>query len=172
MATRKTTKKTTRKTTRKATPKPKDGAERVKQSANRIWLAGLGAFATAEEEGGKLFKSLVEKGKEFEQEGRDQLDKVRERVEELAESARERVGTATEDVRDRAGEAWDKVESSWEDRMGRAMHKLGVPTRDEIARLTRRIEDLTKLVEKQAKATTTRTRKAATPRRRSGRAAS
>lgn len=170
MATRKTTKKaTTRKTTAR---KPKDGAERVKQSANRIWLAGLGAFAAAEEEGGKLFKNLVEKGKEFEKDGREQLDKVRERVEELAENAKERLGSATGDVRDRAGEAWEKVESNWEDRMAKAMHKLGVPTRDEISRLTRRIEDLTKLVEKQAKATSTRTRKAASPRRRSGTAAS
>jgi len=160
----------TRKTTQGRTTR-KAGAgktgERVKDSANKIWLAGLGAFAMAEEEGGKLFKNLVAKGKDFEEVGREQLTKAREKVEELAESAKEKLESATGEVRGKAGEAWEKVEEGWDDRMSRAMHRLGVPTRDEISRLTRRIEDLTQLVQQQAKTHRTRAHKAATPRRRS-----
>jgi len=149
-----TTKRTTRKTTarrpaRKAAPR--NGA-RMKDSANKIWLAGLGAFALAEEEGSKLFKSLVKKGAAFEEVGREQLDKARDRVGELAGSARERLDSATEDVRERAGEAWGKVEHRWDKGVGTTLQRLGVPTRSEIARLTHRIEDLTELVEKQTAA--------------------
>jgi poly(hydroxyalkanoate) granule-associated protein len=38
----------------------------IRESANRIWLAGLGAFAKTQEEGEKLFQSLVEEGEKIE----------------------------------------------------------------------------------------------------------
>ena len=34
----------------------------VKESAQQIWLAGLGAFAKAQQEGGKVFETLVKDG--------------------------------------------------------------------------------------------------------------
>ena len=34
----------------------------VKDSAQQIWLAGLGAFSKAQEEGGKVFEALVKEG--------------------------------------------------------------------------------------------------------------
>ena len=34
----------------------------VKDNAQHIWLAGLGALATAGEEGSRVFEDLVEKG--------------------------------------------------------------------------------------------------------------
>jgi len=163
MATKKATRKTTtRKTTRKAAPKA--AGEKMRDSANKIWLAGLGAFALAEEEGSKLFKTLVDKGEEFEEVGREQLGKARDKVEELAETAREKLDAATEEVRDRAGDAWGKVGHRWDSRVGATLQKLGVPTRGEIARLTRRIEELTELVEKQTAARRPRTRKATSAR--------
>jgi poly(hydroxyalkanoate) granule-associated protein len=151
---------TTRKTTRKAAPKRSDKpVDALKGSAQKIWHAGLGAFALAEEEGGKLFQSLVRKGKEFEQTGREQIEKAREQVEKLAETAKEKLDEATVDVRDRAGETWNRVEKRWDERTAKTLQRLGVPSRDEIARLTRRIEHLTELVEK--KAAPRRTRKPA-----------
>jgi poly(hydroxyalkanoate) granule-associated protein len=155
------TKKTTRKTpARKPRAKKKENpAEIVKDSANKIWLAGLGAFALAEEEGGKLFQNLVSKGKEFEDVGREQFDKARDKVESLADAAREKLDEATGEVRDRAGDTWERVEKQFDDRTARTLQKLGVPTRAEIARLTRRIEHLTELVEKKATTRRPATRK-------------
>ena len=34
----------------------------VKESAQQIWLAGMGAFSKAQEEGTKVFESLVKEG--------------------------------------------------------------------------------------------------------------
>ncbi|HEX6829199.1 MAG TPA: phasin family protein, partial [Burkholderiales bacterium] len=34
----------------------------VKESGHEIWLAGLGAFSKAQEEGGKVFEALVKEG--------------------------------------------------------------------------------------------------------------
>jgi len=153
MATRKTTKTTGR-------PRAKKGArpaDRMKDSANKIWLAGLGAFAMAEEEGGKVFRGLVEKGKEFEKVGREQLDRARDRVGDFAKEARERFEEVADEAKDRAGETWGKVEKHWDERTSKTLKRLGVPTRDEIARLTRRIEELTALVEEKAASARKRT---------------
>ncbi|KAB2962981.1 MAG: phasin family protein [Thermoanaerobaculia bacterium] len=124
--------------------------ERVKASANKIWLAGLGAFAVAEQEGGKMFKNLVKKGESYEEMGRERFEQVRERVESFAEAARDKAGEVAGKVEKGAGEAWDKVGGGVDDAVMSALHKVGVPTRTEITRLTRRIEELTALVEKKA----------------------
>jgi len=141
---------TTRKTSSKSTHRAPDAGRRLSQSANKIWLAGLGAFALAEEEGGKLFKSLVHKGEKFEEVGKEKLDQARATVEALAMATRHKLESATEEVRDRAGDAFGKVEDQIDSRVAHTLQALGVPTRGEIARLTRRIEELTELVEQKA----------------------
>ena len=147
MATRKATRKTTRKTTRRKKSAP-DLQAKVAQSANRIWLAGLGAFALAEEEGGKMFRSLIKKGAEYEEKGKDQLERIREQVESLAGLARNKATQVAGKVEKGAGKAWGRVGDNVDDAVGAALSKVGVPTKDEINKLTRRIEDLTQLVEK------------------------
>jgi poly(hydroxyalkanoate) granule-associated protein len=149
------------KTTRKSARRParKAATKQVKDTANKVWLAGLGAVAMAEEEGGKLFKGLVGKGKELEATGREKLEQAQKTVETLAGAAKEKVETATTDVRGRASELLGKLEDEWDDRMARTLKRFGVPTRDEISRLTRRIEELTRLVEKKS-ATARRPRRA------------
>ncbi len=134
-------------TTKKQTDK--DFKEEIKANAEKVWMAGLGALATAEEEGGKLFRGLVKKGESFEKKGLAQLDKLKSKVEDVAETAR-----------DRAEEAWGKAEDKVEgvqdrldDRVAGVLRKIGVPSKNEIATLTRRVEELTLLVEKKLKPT-------------------
>lgn len=105
----------------------------LKESAHEIWLAGLGAFALAGEEGGKLFKQLVRRG-----EGMEKMNKAR--ISKLV--------TRAEDMRGDARTAVAKLTTPIEAGMTNAMHRLGVPTRKEIATLTKRVEELTKVVAK------------------------
>ena len=108
----------------------------LKDSAQKIWLAGLGALSVAEEEGGKLFRTLVEKGEEFEVRGKREAKRVRTRVDDGVESARETVS-----------DVWDKVEAEFDERLRGGRSRLGVPSKGEIETLTRRVEVLTRSIE-------------------------
>jgi poly(hydroxyalkanoate) granule-associated protein len=117
----------------------------LKESAHDIWLAGLGAFALAGEEGGRLFKSLVKKGEGLEKVNKTRINKLAGRVEGLRGDARSAVAA---------------VRTPIEAGMTNAMHRLGVPTRKEIATLTKRVEELTRVVAKSRGKTVKRTRAA------------
>jgi poly(hydroxyalkanoate) granule-associated protein len=136
--------------------------DELKANASKVWLAGLGALATAEVEGGKLFRGLVKKGEQYEKKGKVQIDRIREQVETLAGMAKNRAGAFAAEAKERAGDAWSKVEETveekagaveevWDDKVHGVLRKVGVPSRNEIAALTRRVEELTRLVEKKAK---------------------
>ncbi len=122
----------------------KDFQAELRDNAHKIWLAGLGALQAAEEEGSKLFKNLVERGQTFEGRGRERMDDVRERY----DNVKDQVGNVAEEARDRAGSTWEKVETKLDDAVASALGRLGVPSRDEIATLTLRVEELTAVVEK------------------------
>jgi len=122
----------------------------LKESVNKVWLAGLGALAAAEEEGSKLFKSLVEKGEAYQKRGEERFDDVKQRVED-----------ATDKAKERANSAFDKVEEKIDDVVAAALRRAGVPSRDEIATLTKRVEELTAVVDKLKPAKTTTKKPAA-----------
>ena len=113
----------------------------ITESAQQIWLAGMGAFNRAQAEGGKLFESLVRDGLSLEQTARKftgaRADMVRDAVEGSVGHARER-----------AADTWDKLEKVFEDRVQRALVKLGVPGRDDLNALTHRVERLTEELRK------------------------
>ena len=104
----------------------------IRESANQIWLAGLGAFAKAQSEGNKVFEALVAEGQRIQEETKSAAD---ERIVEVKERA---VGT------------WDKLEQVFEDRVARALHSLNVPSRKDIETLSKRVAELTAATEKLA----------------------
>lgn len=110
----------------------KPGDEGIWESTSRIWLAGLAAFSRAQEEGGKLFDTLVQEGEEIQQRSRERLDA----------SVNTLVG--------RANHTWGQLGQVFEDQIAQTLDRLGVPTRQDIDELSQRIEDLqTKLDEQQ-----------------------
>jgi poly(hydroxyalkanoate) granule-associated protein len=117
-----------------------DQAERLSktlsESAQQIWLAGVGAFGRAQAEGTKLFEALVKEGLSLEQTARKFAGGRADEVRGVVES---RVGQA----RERAADTWDRLEKVFEDRVQRALVKLGVPGREDLAELSRRVEGLT-----------------------------
>ncbi|UNK49676.1 phasin family protein [Lysobacter sp. S4-A87] len=108
----------------------------LSESAQQIWLAGVGAFSRAQAEGTKLFDALIKEGMTLEQTARKfaggQADVVRDAVES-------KVGQA----RDRAADTWDRLEKVFEERVNRALIKLGVPGRDDLTELSRKVDALT-----------------------------
>lgn len=113
----------------------------VMDSAQQIWLAGLGAFVKGQQEGGKLFASLVKEGAALDA-------KTRKFTDAKVAEARGNVEATLGQVRERSQETWDKLEKVFEDRVSRALKRLGVPGRDEVHTLTARVEELSREVRK------------------------
>ena len=117
----------------------------VKESAQQIWLAGMGAFAKAQAEGGKAFETLIKEGTNLQRKTQTAAEG------KLGEVASKMTGMASE-VQARAGQQWDKLENIFEERTAKALHKLGVPSAQDVAALSARIDELTAQLAKKAKA--------------------
>ncbi|MEW5879252.1 MAG: phasin family protein [Pseudomonadota bacterium] len=116
-------------------------AAAIKESAHQIWLAGLGAFAKAQEEGSKVFEALVREGNSIQ---KRTMKVTEDRVNEVTSKVTKMAGS----FQKQANASWDKLESVFEERVQRALTRLGVPTNKEIQALTKRVEELTASVQK------------------------
>ena len=110
-------------------------AQTVKDSAQQIWLAGMGAFSKAQEEGGKVFETLVKEGMSLQKKTQGLAE---DKISEVTGKMSAMAGTVTA----KAGHNWDKLESIFEQRTAKAMAKLGVPTSKDVEALSQRVEDL------------------------------
>ena len=119
----------------------------VSESAQQIWQAGLGAFTRAQLEGSKTFETLVREGVEFQR-------KTQEAAEQKISEATHRINDFATQLSGSATGQWGRLSTIFEDRVGRALEGLGVPTAAEVAALTARIEALENAL-KTASVTTT-----------------
>lgn len=122
--------------TQTGTAQDKNVQEELKESVHRIWLAGLGALAAAEEEGSKLFSRLVDRGRDVESKGKVEVDKMKSEV-----------GRVTAQAKSQAENAFETWGSKFDEKLTSTLHRLGVPTRDEIRNLTTRVEELNAKIE-------------------------
>lgn len=131
-------KKTARKTA-SANPNLQEQAERLSknlgESAQQVWLAGVGAFGRAQAEGNKLFETLVKEGLSLEQITRKVAGGKVEAVRDVVEN---KVGQA----RERASDTWDRLEKVFEERVQRALRRLEVPSREDLSALIDRVDSL------------------------------
>ncbi|WP_374640992.1 phasin family protein [Hydrogenophaga sp.] len=112
----------------------------IRESAQQIWLAGLGAFSKAQEEGGKVFETLVKEGLTIQR-------KTQSVAEERINEATSRVSHMASDISSKAAGQWDKLETLFEERVAKALGKLGVPSARDIEGLLERIDSLTSQVQ-------------------------
>ena len=107
----------------------------IMESAQQIWLAGMGAFGRAQQEGTKLFETLVKEGMSLEKHTRKlatgKVGEVRGVVEKNVDQ-----------VRERAADTWDRLEKVFEERVQRALNRLGVPSREDLQGLSKRVDQL------------------------------
>ena len=123
----------------KAAEQAADLSQSVLNSSHQIWLAGLGAFSRAQQEGMKLFETLVRQGERLEQH-------TRRTAVETAEAARGAAKAKAKEMQQMAGGTWDKLEQVFEDRVARALSKLGVYTQNDVQRLAERVDELSEAV--------------------------
>ena len=105
-------------------------AATVRESAQQIWLAGLGAFSTARKERNKVFEALAKEGKA--------IHSLAQK--EAKARLKEAVAKATGKPR--------KLERVLEDSVARALKRVGVPTRKDVDTLSKRVVALTALVDR------------------------
>jgi poly(hydroxyalkanoate) granule-associated protein len=110
-------------------------AKTVKDSAQQIWLAGMGAFAKAQAEGKQRFEALVKEGVSLQK-------KTQTAAEEKFGEVSGKMTSMADDVTAKAGQHWDKLESIFEDRTAKALKKLGVPSSKDVQALQDRIDAL------------------------------
>ena len=145
---------------------PKDDSSKltdpIKDSAQQIWLAGLGAFAKAQQEGTKVFEALVKEGVGMQK-------KTQSAAEESISQAQSRLAGMASELGARASGQWGKLENIFEDRVARALEKLGVPAAAEVASLKARVDELEAQLRRADRGTggARPARKAATPARKS-----
>lgn len=123
-----------------AEKKTQKSQNEIRESMHKVWLAGLGAIATAEEEGKELLGKL-------EVESRELFGKLVEKGEAFESRNRERFDKSVESARGEAEKRWHQVGEEIDERVSATMERLGVPTRDEIRNLTRRVEELNEKIE-------------------------
>ncbi len=110
--------------------------DEITKRGRDVWLAGLGALATVEEEGSKLFGRLVDRGKEFEHERRSELQNARKKAKKQRDEALEQIEEASEET-----------QTLLTDTVNNALERFGVPTRTEVDRLSKKVETLAKQVD-------------------------
>ena len=187
MATKKLKKKVQRK------PAARKAANPVVDSAREFWLAGLGAFSYVQGEGmkvvdrgNKLFDQLVKEGSKIEKKARKDLEgafgdirvEIESRVSEFRGEVENRVGEIRGEVEHRlepvldkgkkveqqATQNWDKLEDFFDDRVAGVLDRLGIPSKDDIDVLNRRVQSLSRKLtdlEKKSSPAAAKPRKAA-----------
>jgi poly(hydroxyalkanoate) granule-associated protein len=116
----------------------------VVEFGQKVWLAGLGAFARARSEGPMLFESLAEEGAAVQAQARDSTETaVKDLLAQVRSAADERIAT----VRGKANETWGNVEKIFQSRVHKALQQLGMPTSQEIRALTKKVDELSRGVD-------------------------
>ena len=119
--------------------KRKPAARAGAQPADKRWPPGLDALAKAQQESVKVFETLLKQGQLLEQ-------RTKQAAAETAAAARGAASAKAREMQQIAGGTWDKLEQVFEERVARALSRLGFYTQHDIQRLTERVDALSEAV--------------------------
>ena len=103
------------------------GADALKDSAEKIWLAGLGAFERMKSEGPRMFETLVEQGRNMSVKAKDAADQALRSMREANFDSPAK---------------WDKLQQDMQERMSRSLGSLGLSTTRQMEALQKEIAGL------------------------------
>ena len=122
-------------TPKRKTAKPAAASEPFTPPAQHVWLAGLGAMAKAQEQGSKAMEALLNDGLAFQR-------KSQAEAQQRLQEATERLSHLASDFGQQATGRVDKLEHLFEDRVAKALHRLGMPSLLDIQMLNERVAQL------------------------------
>ena len=127
-------------------------ASSVKDSAQQIWLAGLGAFSKAQAEGGKVFETLVKDGMGLQRKtqaaAEEKISEATSKMSTMASGITAKATGVATDITAKATGQWDKLENIFEERVAKALSKMGMPTAKEVQALAKRVDELSAQLKK------------------------
>ena len=101
----------------------------TRKSAQVIWKANMNAWTTTRDELNKVVTLAFKQGEKFTRRSRARTEEV---VENLSDAANERV---------------EKVEKRFQKGVNKVIHDIGLPTADEVEKLSRKVDRLSKEVQ-------------------------
>jgi len=119
----------------------------IRLYARKIWLAGLGAYVKAGQEGGEYVKELIRTGEQTEK-------KAKKVIDEKVEAANTEIDEVTGEVikvKGRVEAQLDKIESAFDRRVASALNRIGIPSKHDVETLSAKLDELTALLERVAR---------------------
>lgn len=119
----------------------------VKGYARKIWLAGLGAYAKAGQEGAEYFKELVKSGENVEEQGKKLVNEQVEAANSQIDSVKSSVTGNVNSVKGKVDVQLDKIEKAFDARVASALNRIGIPSKQDVAALSAKLDELSALLE-------------------------
>jgi poly(hydroxyalkanoate) granule-associated protein len=119
----------------------------VKVCAHKIWLAGLGAYAKAGQEGAEYFKELVKNGESVEKQGKKLVDEQVEAANSQIDNVKKTVTSNVSSVKGKVEVQIDKIEKAFDSRVASALNRLGIPSKQDVEALSAKLDELSALLE-------------------------
>ncbi len=142
-----------------STKKEKNILERVRtevtEQSRNVWLAGLGAVATVEEEGTKLYDQLVKRGEDFVKKGEEFERRGSDQVKQLVDDfnkQQEAIGRQLTDTTDEITRIGTDAENRLLSAVNEALERIGVPTKRRVQSLADKVHELSKKVDRLTRA--------------------
>ncbi|AWH33566.1 phasin family protein [Stenotrophomonas sp. SAU14A_NAIMI4_8] len=110
-------------------------SRKLSDSAQQVWLAGLGALGRAQAEGNRFFDGLVKEGEAWEA-------RRRERSGEQGPGWRDNVEQSLDEAREKASGTWTKVEKAFDEQVQGVLKRMHVPTAQDVTALEARLDAL------------------------------
>lgn len=121
---------------------------RLLNALHQVWLAGLGAMSKAQRGGPKMLEDLMAEGARFQSGTRGAAEAA---LRGLVDDVQSRLGAGVGQVRGQATEALENLEQIFQTRVHRALSQLGVPSAAEVESLSKRVNSLSRDIDKLAR---------------------
>ncbi|MBU1329577.1 MAG: phasin family protein [Gammaproteobacteria bacterium] len=119
----------------------------VKVYARKIWLAGLGAYAKAGQEGADYFKTLVKAGEGVEKQGKKQVAAQIDAANSQIDGVKSTVTSNVQSVKGKVDLQLDKIEKAFDSRVAGALNRIGIPSKQDVDALSAKLDELSALLE-------------------------